>query len=79
MVTLLLQESVQTIEVSDAGAGLAVFAGPRPLGASGHGLPAAVDITQQIRIDGEAWGTRVRARLNFHRVPAQTEPRTAAA
>ena len=39
VVTLLLQESVLTIEVSDAGAGLAVFAGPSPLGASGHGLP----------------------------------------
>ena len=30
-VTLLLQDSVLTVEVSDAGAGLAVFAGPRRL------------------------------------------------
>ena len=41
--------------------------------------PAAVDIAQQIRIDGEAWGTSVWAPLNFHRVPAQTEPRNDAA
>jgi hypothetical protein len=64
-VTLLLQEGVLTIEVSDAGAGLAVFAGPRPLGASGHGLAAAVDIAQQIGIDGGAWGTRIWALLHF--------------
>ena len=55
-VTLLLQESVLTIEVSDAGAGLAVFAGSRPLGAAGHSLAAAVDIAQQIGVDGGAWG-----------------------
>ena len=78
-VTLLLQESVLTIEVSDAGAGLAVFAGPRPLGAGGRGLAAAVDIAQQIGIDGGAWGTRVWARLHFQWVPAQTEPGAAAA
>ena len=71
---LLLQDSVLTIEVSDAGAGLAVFAGPRPLGAGGRGLPAAVDIAQQIGIDGGAWGTRVWARLHFRWVPAETEP-----
>jgi hypothetical protein len=47
-VTLLLRENVLTIEVSDAGAGLAVFAGSRPLGASGRDLAAAVDIAQQI-------------------------------
>ena len=63
--TLLLQESDLIIEVRDAGAGLAVFAGPRPLGASGLGLPAAVDIAQQIGIDGGPWGTRVWARLHF--------------
>ena len=69
MVTLLLHGSVLTIEVSDAGAGLAVFAGPRPLGAGGRGLPAAVDIAQQIGIDGGAWGTRMWARLHFHGLP----------
>ena len=79
MITLLLQESDLTIEVSDAGAGLAVFAGPRPLGASGRGLPAAVDIAQQIGIDGGAWGTRVWARLYFQWVPAETEPGATAA
>jgi hypothetical protein len=78
-VTLLLQDSVLTVEVSDAGAGLAVFAGPRPLGAGGRGLPAAVDVAQQIGIDGGAWGTRVWARLHFQWIPAQTEPGTAAA
>ena len=78
-VTLLLQDSVLTIDVSDAGAGLAVFAGPRPLGAGGRGLPAAVDIAQQIGIDGGAWGTRVWARLHFRWVPAETEPGAAAA
>ena len=35
-VTLLLQDSVLTVEVSDAGAGLAVFAGPRPLARRGR-------------------------------------------
>ena len=78
-VTLLLQESVLTIEVSDAGAGLAVFAGSRPLGTSGRGLAAAVDIAQQIGIDGDAWGTRIWARLHFQWLPAQTEPGAAAA
>jgi anti-sigma regulatory factor (Ser/Thr protein kinase) len=79
MVTLLLQDSVLTVEVSDAGAGLAVFAGPRPLGAGGRGLLAAVDVAQQIGIDGGAWGTRVWARLHFQWVTAQTEPGAAAA
>ena len=78
-VTLLLQNNVLTIEVSDAGAGLAVFAGPRPLGAGGRGLPAAVDIANQIGIDGGAWGTRVWARLYFRWDPAGTEPGAAAA
>jgi anti-sigma regulatory factor (Ser/Thr protein kinase) len=78
-VTLLLQDGVLTVEVSDAGAGLAVFAGPRPLGAGGRGLPAAVDIAQQIGIDGGAWGTRVWARLHFQWIPAQAEPGAAAA
>lgn len=78
-VTLLLQDSVLTIEVSDAGAGLAVFAGPRPLGAGGRGLPAAVDIAQQIGIDGGPWGTRVWARLHFQWLPAQADPGAAAA
>jgi anti-sigma regulatory factor (Ser/Thr protein kinase) len=79
VVTLLLQEGVLTIEVTDAGAGLAVFAGPRPLGAGGRGLPAAVDIAQQIGIDGGAWGTRVWARLYFRWVHTETEPGAAAA
>ena len=61
------------------GAGLAVFAGPRPLGAGGRGLPAAVDIAQQIGIDGGAWGTRVWARLYYQWLPAKTEPGAAAA
>ena len=78
VVTLLLQEDILTIEVSDAGAGLAVFAGPRPLGAGGRGLPAAVDIAQQIGIDGGAWGTRMWARLYFRWTP-ETEPGAAAA
>ncbi len=78
-VTLLLQDSVLTVEVSDAGAGLAVFAGPRPLGAGGRGLPAAVDVAQQIGIDGGAWGTRVWARLHFQWVPTQTDSGAAAA
>jgi hypothetical protein len=78
-VTLLLQDSVLTVEVTDAGAGLAVFAGPRPLGAGGCGLPAAVDIAQQIGIDGGPWGTRVWARLHFQWLPAQTEPGATAA
>ena len=77
-VTLLLQESVLTIEVTDAGAGLAMFAGSRPLGASGRGLAAAVDIAQQIGIDGGAWGTRVWAQLHIQWLPAQTEPGAAA-
>ena len=55
-VTLLLQDSVLTVEVSDAGAGLAVFAWPAPLGAGGRGLPATVDVAQQIGIVGGAWG-----------------------
>ena len=79
MVTLLLQDSVLTVEVSDAGAGLAVFAGPRPLGAGGRGLPATVDIAQQIGIDGGAWGTRVWAQLHFQWIPDQTERGNAAA
>jgi anti-sigma regulatory factor (Ser/Thr protein kinase) len=79
VVALLLQESVLTIEVSDAGAGLAVFAGPRPLGAAGRGFPTTVDIAQQIGIDGGAWGTRVWARLHFQWLPAQAEPGAAAA
>jgi anti-sigma regulatory factor (Ser/Thr protein kinase) len=78
-VTLLLQDSVLTIEVSDAGAGLAIFAGPRPLGAGGRGLPAAVDIAQQIGIDGGPWGSRVWARLYFQWPPAETGPGAAAA
>ena len=78
-VTLLLQDSVLTVEVNDAGAGLAVFAGPRPLGAGGRGLPAAVDVAQQIGTDGGAWGTRVWGRLHFQWIPAQTRPGDAAA
>jgi anti-sigma regulatory factor (Ser/Thr protein kinase) len=78
-VTLLLHESDLIIEVRDAGAGLAVFAGPRPLGAGGRGLPAAADIAQQIGIDGGAWGTRMWARLHFQWLPAETEPGSAAA
>jgi Histidine kinase-like ATPase domain len=78
-VTLLLQDSVLTVEVSDAGAGLALFAGPRPLGAGGRGFPAAADIAQRIGIDGGPWGTRVWARLHFQWLPAETEPGAAAA
>jgi anti-sigma regulatory factor (Ser/Thr protein kinase) len=79
MVTLLLQDNVLTVEVSDAGAGLAVFAGPRPLGAGGRGFRVAADIAQQIGIDGGPWGTRVWAQLHFQWIPAQTEPGAAAA
>jgi hypothetical protein len=39
-VTLLLQDSILTVEVSDAGAGLAVFAGPRPLAGVSDDLDA---------------------------------------
>lgn len=80
VVTLPLQESVLTIEVSDAGAGLAVFAGPRPPGASGHGLPAAVDIAQQIGIDGEPGYQSVgAAELPSGTRPARARAGTAAA
>jgi len=77
-VTLLLHDSALTVEVSDTGAGLAVFAGPRPLGTGGRGLPAA-DIADQIGIDGGPWGTTVRAQLHFRWLPAQAGPGAAAA
>jgi hypothetical protein len=77
-VTLLLHDSALTIEVSDTGAGLAVFAGPRPPGAGGRGLPAAADIAEQIGIDGGPWGTRVWAQLHLRWIPAQTGPGAAA-
>ena len=79
VVTLLLQESVLTIEVRDAGAGLTVFAGPRPLGAGGRGLPAAVDIAQQDRNRRRGLGYQVWARLYYQWLPAKTEPGAAAA
>jgi len=78
-VTLLLHDSALTVEVSDTGAGLAVFAGPRPLGTGGRGLPAAADIADQIGIDGGPWGTTVRAQLHFRWLPAQAGPGAAAA
>lgn len=77
-VTLRLQESVLTIEVSDAGPGLALFTGPRPLGAGGRGFPAAVAIAQEIGVEGRAGGTTVWAQLHFQWVPAEAEPGAAA-
>ena len=73
-VTLRLQEGVLTIEVSDAGPGLALFTGPRPLGAGGRGFPAAAAIAQEIGVDGRACETTVWARLHFRWVSAETEP-----
>lgn len=73
-VTPLLQERVLTIEVSDAGAGLAVFAGPRALGAGGHGLPVRCRRRPADRNQRRRLGTRVWARLHFQWVPAETEP-----
>jgi anti-sigma regulatory factor (Ser/Thr protein kinase) len=74
--TLWLHESVLIIEVSDAGPGLALFTGPRPLGAGGRGFPAATAIAQGMGVDGRADGTTVWARLHFQWAPAETEPRT---
>lgn len=75
-VTLRLQEGVLTIEVDDAGSGLALFTGPRPLGAGSRGFPAAAAVAQEIGVDGRAGGTTVWARLHFRWVPAETEPGT---
>ena len=72
-VMLRLQEGVLTIEVSDTGPGLALFTGPRPLGAGGRGFPAAAAIAQEIGVDGRACVTTVWARLHFRWVPAETE------
>ena len=74
VVTLQLQESVLIIEVRDGGPGLALFTGPRPLGAGGRGFPAAVAIAQEMGVDGRADGTTVWARLYFQWMPAETEP-----
>jgi anti-sigma regulatory factor (Ser/Thr protein kinase) len=71
-VTLLLQDGVLTIEVCHAGPGLALFAGPRPLGAGGHGFPGAAAIAHEIGVDGGACETKVWARLHFEWVSART-------
>jgi anti-sigma regulatory factor (Ser/Thr protein kinase) len=73
-VTLRLQEGVLTIEVNDMGPGLALFTGPRPLGAGSRGFPAAAAIAQEIGVDGRACETTVWARLHFRWVSAETEP-----
>ena len=72
-VALRLQEGVLTIEVSDKGPGLALFTGPRPLGAGGRGFPAAAAIAQEIGVNGRTCETRVWARLYFRWVSAETE------
>lgn len=76
-VMLRLQEGVVTIEVRDAGPGLSMFAGPRPLGAGGRGFPAAAAIANEIGVDGSARETKVWARLHFRWVSAETEPEAA--
>jgi anti-sigma regulatory factor (Ser/Thr protein kinase) len=73
-VTLRLQDGVLTIEVSDAGPGLALFTGPRPLGAGGRGFPAAAAIAHEIGVDGRTCETKVWARLHFQWASAETEP-----
>lgn len=73
-VTLRLQDGVLTIEVSDAGSGLALFTGPRPLGTGGRGFPGAAAIAHEIGVDGGACETKVWARLHFQWVSAETEP-----
>jgi anti-sigma regulatory factor (Ser/Thr protein kinase) len=73
-VTLRLQEDVLTIEVSDTGSGLAVFTGPRPLGAGGRGFPATGAIAQEIGVYGRDCKTMVWARLYFRWVSAETGP-----
>jgi anti-sigma regulatory factor (Ser/Thr protein kinase) len=72
VVTLRLQENVLIIEVSDAGPGLALFTGPRPLGAGGRGFPAAVALVGEMGVDGRSDGTTVWARLHFQWVSAET-------
>lgn len=73
-VTLRLQDGVLTIEVSDAGPGLTLFAGPRPLGAGGRGFPGAAAIAHVIGVEGGACETKVWARLHFQWAPAETDP-----
>jgi anti-sigma regulatory factor (Ser/Thr protein kinase) len=73
-VTLRLRDDVLTIEVSDAGPGLALFTGPRPLGAGGRGFPGAAAIAHEIGVDGRACETKVWARLRFQWVSAEAEP-----
>jgi anti-sigma regulatory factor (Ser/Thr protein kinase) len=72
-VSLRLQERVLTIEVSDAGSGLALFTGPRPLGAGGRGFPAAAAVAHEIGVDGGTGETTVWARLHFQWVSADPE------
>ena len=76
VITLLLQESDLTIEVSDAGAAGGVRRAPPAR--REPPWSAAVDIAQQIGIDGGAWGTRVWARLYSSRNPPRPSPATAA-
>lgn len=73
-VTIRLQDDVLTIEVSDAGPGLTLFAGPRPLGAGGRGFPGAAAIAHVIGVEGGACVTKVWARLHFQWAPAETDP-----
>jgi hypothetical protein len=68
VVTLLLEEGVLTIEVSDAGC-----AGGRSLAA------AAAAIAPQSGIEGGPWNTTAWARIYFQRGPAETEPGAVAA
>jgi anti-sigma regulatory factor (Ser/Thr protein kinase) len=73
-VRLWLQDGVVTIEVSDAGPGLTLFSGSRPLGTGGRGFPAAAAIAQEMGVHSRACKATVWARLHFRWVSAETEP-----
>jgi anti-sigma regulatory factor (Ser/Thr protein kinase) len=73
-VRLWLQDGVVTIEVSDAGPGLTLFSGSRPLGTGGGGFPAAAAIAQEMGVHSRACKATVWARLHFRWVSAETEP-----
>jgi hypothetical protein len=73
-VRLWLQDGVVTIEVSDAGPGLTLFSGSRPLGTGGRGFPSAAAIAQEMGVHSRACKATVWARLHFRWVAAETEP-----
>lgn len=68
------QDGGVTIEVSDAGPGLTLFSGSRPLGTCGRGFPAAAAIAQEMGVHSGACKATVWARLHFRWVSAETEP-----